>query len=265
LWQAACTWSNAIRVKVDKLIAQEHFEHLIVFTDQAHGRQVWQWVRKEPGKPTAVRTYHYKPGQSGELLLQKLDNLAFTLEEEEILTLVDVTGRLRSLDVERVTKRFYDRFKTEHSSFLGFIKGIPDKQIEGWYASVMINRLMFLYFIQEKGFLNEDKDYIFEKYVNQKQMGAYYTKEDITEYISQNTIIPFLLDEARKGCAVAFVPDGSVWRLLRDDPDRYIHDAMKWGADKPLPAEIEAGVTDVSKRGGWNRTAPPEFALPTEI
>jgi hypothetical protein len=34
--------------------------------------------------------------------------------------------------------------------------------------------------------------YIFEKYINQKQMGAYYTKEDITGYISQNTVIPFL-------------------------------------------------------------------------
>ena len=32
--------------------------------------------------------------------------------------------------------------------------------------------------------------YIFEKYVNQKQMGAYYTKEDITGYISRNTVIP---------------------------------------------------------------------------
>ena len=39
--------------------------------------------------------------------------------------------------------------------------------------------------------------YIFEKYINQKQMGAYYTKEDITEYISKNTIIPFLFDAAR--------------------------------------------------------------------
>jgi hypothetical protein len=27
--------------------------------------------------------------------------------------------------------------------------------------------------------------YIFEKYINQKQMGAYYTKEDITEYIAR--------------------------------------------------------------------------------
>ena len=29
--------------------------------------------------------------------------------------------------------------------------------------------------------------HIFEKYINQKQMGAYYTKEDITGYISRNT------------------------------------------------------------------------------
>ena len=39
--------------------------------------------------------------------------------------------------------------------------------------------------------------YIFEKYINQKQMGAYYTKEDITEYISKNTVLPFLFDAAR--------------------------------------------------------------------
>jgi hypothetical protein len=153
----------AARVKVDKLVAKEHFEHLIVFADQAHGRQVWQWVRKEPGKPTAVRTYHYGIGQTGELLLQKLEGLVFTLEEEEILTLTSVTGRLKAFDVEKVTKKFYELFKAEHSSFLSFIKGIPDKQMESWYASVMVNRLMFLYFIQEKGFLNGDKDYLRNK------------------------------------------------------------------------------------------------------
>jgi hypothetical protein len=364
----------AIRVKLDKLIAKDHFEHLIVFADQAHGRQKWQWVRKESGKPTAVRNYDYSAsGHAGELLLQKLDSLVFTLDEEEAgIHTGTVTGRLRTFDVEKVTKKFYERFKTEHSGFLGFIKGIPDKQMESWYASVMINRLMFLYFIQEKGFLNGDKDYlrnkltesgdrkrdayyaeflcplffqgfarkkadrstatnkllgeipylngglfqkhqieelhgktihiadaafeklfaffkeynwhlderenrddseinpdvlgyIFEKYINQKQMGAYYTKEDITEYISQNTIIPFLLDEARKGCAIAFAPEGSVWRLLREDPDRYIHDAMKKGANLALPAEIEAGINDVAQRAGWNRTAPEEYALSTEI
>ena len=44
-------------------------------------------------------------------------------------------------------------------------------------------------------------------------MGAYYTKEDITGYISRNTVIPFLFDAAKKECPVAFGPDGGVWRL----------------------------------------------------
>jgi len=29
-----------------------------------------------------------------------------------------------------------------------------------WYASVMLNRLMFVYFIQRKGFLDGDRDYL---------------------------------------------------------------------------------------------------------
>ena len=121
--------------------------------------------------------------------------------------------------------------------------------------------------------------YIFEKYVNQKQMGAYYTKEDITGYISRNTVIPFLFDAARKECPVAFGPDGGVWRLLSDDPDRYIYPAVghgiAWNARQPeapisldapfdLPDVIAAGIDEVSKRGGWNAPPPDDYALPTE-
>ena len=110
--------------------------------------------------------------------------------------------------------------------------------------------------------------YIFEKYINQKQMGAYYTKEDITEYISKNTIIPFLFDAARKSCKIAFEGDASVWKLLEDDPDRYIYDAVKKGVELQLPEEIAIGIDDVSKRTEWNTLAPNEvdqYALPTEI
>ena len=107
--------------------------------------------------------------------------------------------------------------------------------------------------------------YIFEKYINQKQMGAYYTKEDITEYISKSTIIPFLFDTAEKSCKIAFEDDSAVWQLLQDDPDRYIYDAIKKGAAEKLPPEIAAGIGDVSKRTEWNTLAPEEYALPTEI
>ena len=91
--------------------------------------------------------------------------------------------------------------------------------------------------------------YIFEKYVNQKQMGAYYTKEDITGYISRNTVIPFLFDAAKKECPVAFGPDGGVWRLLQDDPDRYIYPAVghgiTWNAREPRSPRA-LGCADMS-------------------
>ena len=76
-------------------------------------------------------------------------------------------------------------------------------------------------------------------------MGAYYTKEDITGYISKNTIIPALFDMARKSCRIAFEGEHSVWRLLQADPDRYIYAAMLMGhGQTQLPRHIAAGLND---------------------
>ena len=41
----------------------------------------------------------------------------------------------------------------------------------------------------------------------------------------------------------------TVWDSLRENPDRYIYDAVKKGVETPLPKDIEAGIKDVSKRG----------------
>src|SRR5262249_22989494 len=123
--------------------------------------QKWQWVRRELGRPIARREYDFFKGHTGEFLAQKLQYLAVDLSEEDRLTLVDVTRRVRqALDVDRVTKRFYDYFQTEHATFLEFIKGIASVADAEWYASLMLNRLMFIYFIQKKGFLDADRDYL---------------------------------------------------------------------------------------------------------
>jgi len=104
-------------------------------------------------------TYHR--GQSGEALIQRLERLAFTLEEEEDLSIVDVSGRVRAaFDVEKVTKRFFERFASEHKAFLRFIEGIRGIADREWYASLMLNRMMFIYFIQKRGFLDGDPDYL---------------------------------------------------------------------------------------------------------
>ena len=366
---------HTTRRKIHKQVAKSVHEHFIIYTDAEKTTDVWQWVKREQGKPDACREHRYnRDEQSGESLIQKLRTIFFGFEEEDQIDIVEVTKRVQAaFYAEKVTKKFYDRFKKEHTAFLKFLNGIPDEEMQKWYVSVMLNRLMFIYFIQKKDFLNSDENYlrtkltesqakgtnryykeflcplffegfakpqdersremkqllgkipylnggifqkhqletrhgesidipdkafeqlfrffeqydwhlddrplrndneinpdvlgyIFEKYINQKQMGAYYTKEDITEYISKNTIIPFLFDKAKKACKIAFEGDTSVWKPLQEDPDRYIYDAVKKGVDLDLPEEIAVGIDDIPKRNDcWNTLASEEYALPTEI
>ncbi len=375
------------RQKIEKSLAKQVREHLIIFCPHDRSAQYWLWVKREPGRPDRSRTHIYRTDQSGEALIQKLEKIAFTLDEEDYLSIVDVTGGAgAAFDVEKVTKKFYDRFKKEHGAFLSFLEGIANAADREWYASLMLNRMMFIYFIQKRGFLDSNPDYlrnrlrkvriqhgegkfasfyrifllklfheglgqpeadrdpelaallgrvpylngglfdvhdlerdypeidipdeaferifaffeayqwhldvrelrndneinpdvlgfIFEKYINQKQMGAYYTKEDITGYISRNTVIPFLFDRAQKGCPIAFTPGGGVWRLLQEDPDSYFYAAVRHGItwdihsnkalDRKLelPAKVADGLDEVARRGCWNEPAPDDYALPTE-
>lgn len=97
-----------------------------------------------------------------------------------------------------------------------------------------------------------------------KEMGAYYTKEDITNYIARNCIIPFLFTRTAQQCPAAFLPDGAIWQLLCRDPDRYIYDAIREGATNPLPPDILAGQQVPSQRSCWQQLAPPGYALPRE-
>jgi hypothetical protein len=375
------------RMKTDRMISRLYREHLIIYYDKAKTTQLWQLVMKQPGKPVKSTETRWYRGQEPELLYQKTSNLFFTLDEEENITIVDVTQRVAEnfhQNNEKVTKQFYDRFKKEHTSFLSFIKGVGDKVNKDWYASLMLNRLMFCYFVQKKGFLDNNinylrnklkscqkikgknkfysfyrnfllvlfhqglgapehsrelieevgrvpylngglfdvhqlekeytnieiddkaferifdffdqynwhldtritasgKDinpdvigYIFEKYINDRaQMGAYYTKEDITDYISKNCIIPYLIDEIGRNYRRALAPDSEIWQMMRISGDGYVYDAVKYGINPDdlwgdLPADVKAGLDPnqpdlVEKRRCWNRPAPVEVALPTEI
>lgn len=374
----------ATMTKVQRAVAATAHENIVIFSDAKQTRQCFRIARREHGKLLRSTGLDYHAGHSGEALAQRISRLAISLDEEEDLSLVDVVHRASELYAEKVTKKFFEKFQKQRETFKEFIKGIKDIQHQDWYASLMLNRLMFVYFVQKKGFLDRDLDYlknrlaksreankdfhsfyryfllrlfheglnkrvdrrdpelekllgevpylnggifgeheieqlnsdieipdeafeklfdffdeyqwhldnrelrsdreinpdvlgyIFEKYINQKQMGAYYTKEDITEYISKNTILPYLLDEAARRNSEPFRPEREVWALLRDDADRYIYNAVGHGLfvnihkgqeidqPVPLPANIEAGIDDVSKRTDWNTAAPPEVALPTE-
>ncbi len=146
--------SDPILRKIEREVTKYAYEHFIIYVDAAKQRQVWQWVKREQGKPLAPRLNRYYKGQSGELLAQKLEVLTIAIDEEDKLHMAEVAGRVaKAFDVERVTRKFYDRFKLEHAAFLNFIQGIASQADREWYASLMLNRLMFIYFIQRKGFL----------------------------------------------------------------------------------------------------------------
>ena len=152
-----------IRSKIENQVTKSAFEHLIIYVDDAQSTQTWQWVKREMGKPTVRRelTYH---GGSGDNLLQRLQGISFSIDEEDDLTVGHVSARVgKRFDVEKVTKRFYDRFKDELKAFSEFIEGITSQGDRDWYASLMLNRMMFVYFVQKQGFLAADTDYLRNK------------------------------------------------------------------------------------------------------
>ena len=167
------------RHKIQREVAKSVHENFVIYTDAEKTTQIWQCARREHGKPTACPEYRYHIIQPGDSLIQKLDAIAVSFEEEGEITLFGVTSRVQaSFYVEKVTRGFYNHFKREQTAFLSFLSDIPGQDLQRWYASVMLNRLMFIYFIQKKGFLNRDTSYLRTKLAQSKEQGRdqYYKK-----------------------------------------------------------------------------------------
>ncbi|MEE1082711.1 MAG: DNA methyltransferase [Paludibacteraceae bacterium] len=373
--------------KIDNKLRNFGYDYICIFVQKGSSHHLWLTPVKTNEKRDLVKT-EYDGGAKADFLFSKIDDLSFGLDEVVLIT--DVKQRVQGsfhLNSEKITKDFYAQFKKEHKKFAGFIVGIDDEKDKNWYASIMLNRLMFCYFIQKKRFFDNNvnylqdklkwvkikqgedqffetfykgflcalfhdglnsprhdddfvekygripylnggmfddhqlerehsgididdeafenlfdffdkwnwhldtritasgKDinpdvlgYIFEQYINDRAaMGAYYTKEDITEYIGKNCIIPFLMDKtasSTKDAKKDFEPDGFVWSMLKESGDKYIYDAVKKGYSSDwkenLPDYISVGIDTKSgdllqRRSRWNEKTFDEFALPTEI
>lgn len=380
--------------RIDTKLRRSANDYIAIYIKR--GTEHHQWVApvRNVDKRDLV-TIEYENAVKADFVFSKIDGLTFGNSEHT--TIVDVKERIQgtfSVNSEKITKDFYAGFKKEHNAFAQFISGIDDEIIDiklnrnkQWYASVMLNRLMFCYFIQKKGFLdgninylrdklqwcqdekgenrffksfyqgflmllfqdglnspthNRDfetvygripylnggmfdrhqieqdyqdidiadeafehlfeffdkwrwhldtrisasgKDinpdvlgYIFEQYINDRaQMGAYYTKEDITEYIGRNCILPFLMDKVKDSTqemGTLFMPKGFVWQMLKDSGDKYIFNAVKQGYSldwkSRIPANIAEGIDTakpnlLERRKDWNNKTPESWALPTEI
>ena len=379
--------SSSLCKKIDSRLRRFANDYICIFHVPNTQHHLWVVPVKKVEKRDLVLV-EYASADKADFLYDKIERISFDLDERT--TIMDVKERIHEgfiINSEKITKDFYTGFRKEHTNFAKYITGIDDEitdlkknRNKQWYTSVMLNRLMFCYFIQKKGFLDlninylkdklvwvrhekgedrfydsfyrgflvslfhdglnsprhqpdfvqkygripylnggmfgihelEDKypkldiadeafeslfaffdqwhwhlddrltasgkdinpdvlGYIFEQYINDRaQMGAYYTKEDITEYIGRNTIVPFLMDATKKSDERPFKTNGEVWQFLRESGDNYIFDAVKKGKNEKIPEEIAIGI-DTSKsnllerRSHWNERTLEAFALPTEI
>ena len=382
--------TNSICKKIDTKLRRQANDYIAIFQLGSTEHHLWVVPVKANEKRDLVLV-EYETSEKADLLYSKIEGFSFNLGEDT--TIVDLRTKVQgafAVNSEKITKDFYAGFKKEHSAFVKFISGIDDNiadkdnKNKHWYTSIMLNRLMFCYFIQKKGFLNLDFDYlrhklewvrkeqgenrffdsfykgflvqlfhdglnapvhdaeferiygkipylnggmfdthiledqypdieiddnafirlfdffdtwrwhldtritasgkdinpdvlgyIFEQYINDRaQMGAYYTKEDITEYIGRNCIVPFLMDKVKETTPKAFKTDGYVWKYLRESGDRYVFDAVKKGYSEDwrnqIPDNISIGIDTSSpklleRRKDWNTKTSEDFALPTEI
>ena len=349
---------------IDLEISKRSLERLVVYVGD--DQQIWRWP--EPRKSGGVHyvNHYFQKNSNNADILQRLSGIRFELTEESSLSLLSVRERVRnSFSAEEVTNRFYQEFQANHEALVESIKGIDVEDFVGWYASLLLNRLMFIYFLQKKGFLNDDIDYlrnsltkirqmkgsnkfyqfyrdfllvlfhdglgsdeassldpeiasilgeipyinggifakhvleetyeidipdvvfeqifnffdhykwhldtrssaepgtinpdilgyIFEKYVNQKEQGAFYTKEDVTGFMTTNTILPVFLDSISKFTKINF-------DLVRDNPPRYIPEGLRFGFELDLPVEITAA--DVNEVGLLDDIAAKNLGLPGE-
>ena len=387
--------TSSVSKKIDTRLRKLANDYICIYHLPNSEHHLWVVPVKKVEKRDLVLV-EYETAAKADFLFEKVEDMCFELDEHT--TIMDVKERVQAgfiINSEKITKDFYTGFRKEHTNFAKFITGIDDyideenkkrpkdKQVPNrnkqWYTSVMLNRLMFCYFIQKKGFLDRNvnylydklawvknekgenrfygtfyqgfllslfhdglnsprhqqgfiqkygripylnggmfslheleenysidiadeafeslfsffdqwhwhlddrltasgKDinpdvlgYIFEQYINDRaQMGAYYTKEDITEYIGRNTILPFLMDATKKVNEKPFMTNGAVWQFLKESGDTYIYDAVKKGAALEIPEEIAVGIDTakpnlLERRSHWNEKTPEAFALPTEI
>jgi hypothetical protein len=295
------------RALIAKEIQKQHYENVLIFIDKDKKQSIWHWLKNQDKKIISREHFFFKD-QPGDGFMAKIASLVFDISEfdkEGNIAIAEVASRIKNaLDVEQVVKKFYREYQIEFVEFLKYIKGIDNDSDRRWYASVILNRLMFIYFLQKKfflddgnknylsdkltfckeklgkdkfynqfldklffeGFAKEEKNrsketikligkikylngglflhhkieikyrdkikiqdiafenlfnlfnryswtlndapggldnemnpdvlgYIFEKYINQKAFGAYYTRTEITEYLCEQTVYKLILDE----------------------------------------------------------------------
>lgn len=201
--------------------------------------------------------------------LEKLNDLAFNnLESFENL-----------FDTKAVVNEFYEEYKRKRDKLVSKIQGIKEKEDKEKYAQVIFDRFIFLHFIQEKGFLSDDKRFLINKYGQIKKEKKNYF-EDFLKFLFFDVLNTPLDKRNLKHMEYKDIPflNGGLFREHRIEIENpkiwisndileeiiyflgdwywYVDESSDFGEDKALSPEIlchifEKTITGQKEKGAY--------------
>lgn len=191
------------RMAIAKEIQKQHFEHVLIFVDKDRKQSIWHWLKNQD-KKVVSREHFFFRHQPGDGFIAKIASLVVDISEfdrEGNIAIAEVASRIKTaLDIERVVKKFFRDYQNEYIVFLDLIEGIDNEADRRWYASVILNRLMFIYFLQKKMFLdNGNTEYLNHKLeFSKKELGK---NKFYSEFLSKLFFEGFAKHETQRSAA----------------------------------------------------------------
>ena len=148
--------------QVDRELAKRFPERLIRF--QHASEDSWFWPKKLASGSLSYERLITGHDQLPDYLAQRLAGLSFTPKDHQTLGAINpvsVKEKIRGqFESSKVTSDFFKKFKEKHEFLTEEIRGIPSVNEASSYSTLILNRLMFIYFLQKKEFLNGDPNYL---------------------------------------------------------------------------------------------------------
>jgi len=128
----------------------------------------WHFVNAISSEQISLRRFSIGPDNREKLrtVNDQLNKVIVTTGDE----LQDIIGKHKdAFDIEEVTTKFFRSFANhfgELISHISLIKRGVDKKEISYLAQIILNRIIFLKFIEKKGWLDNNKDYLYNKFQN---------------------------------------------------------------------------------------------------
>jgi type I restriction-modification system DNA methylase subunit len=160
-WHARTLPGITARRAVQRALKSTHAEHIVCYITSDQQQLAFVWARRRPDGRIELRTLPYEVGSPARTTIEQLGKLAFDVDElgpSGTPSITAVTDKLNAaFSVEAVTNAFFEDYKTVFADLQQrLVEATGDTVWAHDYALQLLNRLMFLYFIQRKRWLGDD-------------------------------------------------------------------------------------------------------------